>query len=215
MHHTRWQARGQRSHQARQPVAEGDEHAIAGAAFAVAGGTRFHLAAHGANQAAVNPFHFTKTRQRRFHAQFFHVGRIDRAHQGLDEAIEDLASQPAADEAGHAFVARVFAGWNDVFQRRTHLARRTQQRRDGQRPHLRRGHHKKPVGQPIQPATVHHERPPAGRVGLHELIGQAESLAQFHPPRDGGDEVVGALFDLKTVAVDRGKHPPQPCASLQ
>ena len=38
-----------------------------------------------------------------------------------------------------------------------------------------------------------------------ELIGQPQPLAEVDAPGDRGDEVVGALFDLKAVAVDASK----------
>ena len=48
---------GNRFDQARQSIFQGDEHAVAGAAFSAGRGTAPHLAAHRADQAAVLPLH--------------------------------------------------------------------------------------------------------------------------------------------------------------
>ena len=148
------------------------------------------------------PLHVAKTRKRGGDAEFLHVGGIDRRHQRLDQPIEGLPPQPAADEGGHALVAIVLSRRNEVFPGRPQLPQRAEDRRDGQRPQPRGGHHQKAVGQPIEPAAADHERPPARRVGLDELIAQSQPPAQFQPPGDRGDEVVGALLDLKPILPD-------------
>jgi len=54
-----------------------------------------------------------------------------------------------------------------------------------------------------------------GRVGLDELIGQPQSLAEIEAPRNGRDEIIGALLDLEAVFVDGRQHTAEPRARLQ
>jgi hypothetical protein len=173
------------------------------------------LASHGADQAAVLALHLAKAGQRGQHAQFFQVGRVHRAHQRFDQPIEDFAPQPAAHEPGHALVGVVRARRNEILERRAKLAQRTEDRRDGQRPHPRGGHHQKAVGQRVQSPPPHHERPPMRRTGLDKLVGQSESLAELDAPGNRGDEVVGALFDLKSILADGGNHAAEPAGRFE
>ncbi len=179
MHRTLRQPGGQGIDEAGKPVAQRDEHAVAGAAFALALGAVLHLPPHRADQAAVFPLHFAKTRQGGLDAELLHVGRIDRAHQRFDEPIERLAPEAAADELRHALVAVAHPRGKEVFQGRAELAQRAQQRRDGQRPHLRRRHHEETVGEAIKPPAANHKRPPIGRIRLHELAGQPQPRQRF------------------------------------
>ena len=166
LHGTGGQPCGNRFDQARQAVFQGDEHAVAGAAFPAGRGTVPHLVAHRADQAAVLALHLPETRQRGQHAEFLQVGRIDRADQRLDQPVERLAAQPAADEGGHALVGVAGPRRDKVFQCRAEFAPRAKDGRDRQRPEPRGGHHQKAVRKPAQAAPTHDERPPAGGIGL-------------------------------------------------
>ena len=116
---------------------------------------------------------------------------------------------------GHALVGVVPTRRNEVFHRRAELAQRTEDRCDRQRPKSRGGHHQESVGQPVQPAGADDKRPPIGRIGSKQLITQPEPLAEIQAPGHGGDEVVGALLDLKTVLVDRRNDAAQPRPCLE
>ena len=188
-----------------KPSRKRDEHAVACAAFAGGLVAVLPLPPHRPDQAAVLPLHVAEAGERGRDAELFHVGGIDRRHQRLDQPLEGLASQPAADEGGHALVAVVLPRRNEVFQGRPQLAQRAEDRRDGQRPQPRRGHHQEAVGQAIEPAAADDERPPARRVGLDELIGQPQPPAKFDAPGDRGNEVVGALLDLEAVVGGRSR----------
>jgi hypothetical protein len=41
-------------------------------------------------------------------------------------------------------------------------------------------------------------------IGLYQLIGQPEPLAEFKPPRNGGNEIIGASLHFEAVFVDGG-----------
>ena len=135
------------------------------------------------------------------------IGGVNRADQRLDQPVERLAAQTAANEGGHALVFFALSRRNEIFHRRTEFAQRAQNRRDGQRPHLRGGHHQKAVGQAMQTPAADHERPPIGRIGLNELIFQAQPFAKIDAPGNGRDEIIRAPFDLKAVAMHGRKHP--------
>ena len=160
-------------------------------------------------------FHLPEAGKRGLDAQFLHVGRIDRADQRLDQPVERLPAKPAADELGHALVAVVATRRDEVFQGRPELSQRAEDRRDRHRPKLRGGHHHETVRQAMQPAAANHERAATVRIGLHELARQPQTLAQIEPPRHGGNEIVGALLDLETVAMHGGKDAAQPRTGLK
>ncbi len=160
-------------------------------------------------------FHLPKAGKRGLHAQFLHVGRIDRAHQRLDQPVERLPAQPAADELGHALVALVAPRRNEILQGGPKFPQRAEDRRDRHRPELRGGHHHETVRQAMQAAAADHERAAAVRIGLHKLARQPQALTQIEAPRHGGDKIVGALLDLVAIAVDGGNDAPQPRASLK
>ena len=92
-HRIRGQPRGNGVDQARQSVAQRDEHAVPGAAFRAAFRSGSSLMAHCPDQAAVLPLHFAEAGQRGQHAELFHVGGVDRADQRLDQPVEDFAAQ--------------------------------------------------------------------------------------------------------------------------
>ena len=56
---------------------------------------------HRSDQAAELAFHLAEARKRRQDAQFFEIGRIDRADQRFHKAFEHLAPQTPAD---HQFI---------------------------------------------------------------------------------------------------------------
>ncbi len=215
------QAGGDRLDQRGKPSGQGHEHAIPGTAFRRPCSTwcprwaAVHLLPHGADQAAVLLFHLPKAGKRGLDAQFLHVGRIDRADQRLDQPVERLPAKPAANESGHALVVVVAARRDEILHGRPQLAERAKDRRDGHRPKLRGGHHQETVRQSMQPAAPNHERVAAVRVGLHELVCQPQTLAQIEPPRHGGNEIVGTLLDLETVAMHGGNHAAQPRTGLE
>ena len=159
--------------------------------------------------------HLAEAGERGLDAELLQVGRVDRTHERLDQPVEDLASQAAAHEAGHALVGVVHPRRDEVFQGRTQLAQRAEDRRRGQRPEARGGHHQEAVGQGVQPSFSHDEGAAEGRVGLDEPIAQPEAPAQIEPPGHGGDEVVGALLDLETLLVDGPEDAAQSRAAFQ
>ena len=53
------------------------------------------------------------------------------------------------------------------------------------------------------------------RIGLHELARQPQPLAQIEPPGHRGNEIVGALLDLETVAMHGRNNAAQPRTSLK
>ena len=58
----------------------------------------------------------------------------------------------------------------------------------------------------MQASAADDERPPIRRIGLNELIFQAQPLAEIDAPGNGRDEIIRAAFDLKTVAMHGRKH---------
>jgi len=57
-------------------------------------------------------------------AQLFHVGRVHGAHERLDQPVKGLATQPAADERGHALIGLVQPRGDEVLQRRPKFTQR-------------------------------------------------------------------------------------------
>ncbi len=223
---------GDRIDEARQAIAQRDEHTVPGAALflwcgrpgcrpsrdarTTAGSSPiFHLMPHRADQTTEIAFHLAKSRQRGQHAQLLQIGGIDRADQRFYQPLERLAAQTAADEIGHALVGLIASRRDEVFQPRPQFAQRTQQRRDRQRPKPRGGHHQESVRQPVQPPVIDHERAPPGWVRADELLAQPQPLAEIQSPGDGGDEVVGALFDLKPLLMHRRNNAAQPRTRLE
>ena len=101
-----WQAGGQGIDQACQAVAQGDEHAIACAAFGAGVRIEFFLPAHRPDQAAVLSFHLAEAGKGGQQAEFFHIGGVNRADQRLDQPVENFAAQAAADETRPCFRRR-------------------------------------------------------------------------------------------------------------
>ena len=171
--------------------------------------------AHRANQTAEIALHLAESNERGQYAELLQIGGVDRADKRLDQPLERLAAQAAADEMGHAFVGVVRARRNEVFHRRPKLADRTEDRRQGQRPKSRGGHHQEAVWQPVQPPATHDKCASIYRIGADQLVAQPESLTQTQAPGDGRNEVVGALLDLKTVFVDRRDAAAPPRTGLE
>ena len=170
---------------------------------------------HGADQAAVLQLHLAELRERGLHAELLHVGRVHGADQRLDQPLEDLASQAPADKRRHALVPSVAPRRDEVLQARPKLPQRAEDRRQRQRPHPRGGHHQEPVRQLVQPTGPDHVGLPVVWVGADQLLAQSQPLAEGHAPGHGGDEIVGALFHLVAVLVDRPQHASQSRAALE
>ncbi len=170
---------------------------------------------HRPDQASVAELHFPELRQRCHHAQPFHVCRIDSAHQRFDEPLEYLTPEATAHERRHALVAVVSPGRKKILAARTQLSQRAEDRCQGHRPQSRRRHHQEAVRQAVQPTAPDHERMAVGGIGLDQLASQSDAPAQIHAPRHGGDEVVGTLFDLEALLVDRLEHAAQPIAGFE
>src|SRR5262249_6913456 len=146
------------------------------------------------------PLELAESRHRRRERKILGIRGVDAGDQGLSDALERLAAQPAADERAEALVI-LDAPRQDEVERHADLAGPGEETGFHERPELRRREELESVGQRVQTPAVPHEDLPEPIVRPREPVLDVEPAAERERPGFLREKRIGTGLDQESAGM--------------
>ena len=164
-------------------------------------GTALHSGEHAVDQASALLFHLHKAREGCQNAHVIGIRSMDARNERLRDLFQTLATEPARDEGGEAFIALLLSARHEDLHAHAQLPRPGNERGLGHGPERGRHHQHHAFRQGVQAFAGIDEGSLELVVGRQQLGFEAEMAGEVHGPDLFGEEAVRPAFDEELVVL--------------